>query len=48
MIYYIGDIHGSTYELRGFCFKMHRSEDDIIVVLGDVGVNYYGGKTHHA
>lgn len=44
MIYYTGDIHGSTYELTRFCYKMTLSEEDIIVILGDVGANYYGGK----
>lgn len=44
MIYYTGDIHGSTYELTRFCYKMTLSEEDTIVILGDVGANYYGGK----
>ena len=44
MIYYTGDIHGSTYELTRFCHRMNLSEEDVIVILGDVGANYYGGK----
>ena len=44
MIYYTGDIHGSASELRNFCKKMTLDEDDVIVILGDVGANYYGGK----
>lgn len=44
MIYYTGDIHGSTYELAYYCKRLQLTEDDIIIVLGDVGANYYGGK----
>ena len=44
MIYYTGDIHGSAFELQSFCRKMELTSDDIIVLLGDVGANYYGSK----
>lgn len=44
MIYYTGDIHGSAFELQAFCRKMELTSDDIIVLLGDVGANYYGNK----
>jgi len=44
MIYYTGDIHGSAVELQTFCKKMSLTADDVIVILGDVGANYYGGK----
>ena len=29
MIYYTGDIHGSTYEPTRFCHKMNLAEDDV-------------------
>ena len=44
MIYYTGDIHGSAFELQSLCRKMELTSDDIIVLLGDVGANYYGSK----
>lgn len=42
MVYYTGDIHGSIAELAKFCHRMELNEDDIVVILGDVGANYYG------
>lgn len=42
MIYYTGDIHGSKAEVTSFCRKLDLTEDDIVVILGDVGANYYG------
>lgn len=42
MIYYTGDIHGSAAEVIAFCNKMELTEDDIVILLGDVGANYFG------
>lgn len=42
MIYYTGDPHGSKHEISRFCNRMRLTEQDTIVVLGDVGANYYG------
>ena len=44
MIYYTGDIHGSNDELARFCTSKKLIEDDVVILLGDVGANYYGGK----
>jgi len=44
MVYYTGDIHGSKYEVTRFCRRMNLTREDIIVLLGDVGANYYGDK----
>ena len=44
MIYLTGDIHGDPMQVELFCSKMQLTEDDTIIMLGDVGVNYYGGK----
>ena len=41
MIYYTGDIHGSGREVINFCARMEPITDDTIVILGDVGANYY-------
>ena len=42
MIYYTGDIHGSTLEIVTFCIRFKPTKDDAIVILGDVGANYFG------
>lgn len=44
MIYYTGDIHGSTIEIVTFCARFQPSKDDTIVILGDVGANYFGNE----
>lgn len=41
MIYYTGDIHGGKIEITSFCKKHKLTSNDIIVILGDVGANYY-------
>lgn len=44
MIFYTGDIHGNNTDIIEFC-KMHELTDtDVVVLLGDVGANYYTGK----
>lgn len=41
MTYITGDIHGNPREIIDFC-KIHElTEDDVVVILGDVGVNFY-------
>lgn len=42
MIYYTGDIHGDPRPLRHFIILNYLTEDDLIIVLGDAGLNYYG------
>ena len=44
MVYFTGYIHGSPFKLQVFCRYMELTEKDTIVILGDVGANYYGGK----
>ena len=41
MIYYTGDIHGSKFEVVRLCKRFNLSKEDTIVLLGDVGANYY-------
>lgn len=41
VIYYTGDIHGYPWNVVKFCKKFKLTRDDVIVILGDVGVNYY-------
>lgn len=44
MIYYTGDIHGDKREIVRFAKRMNLTADDMIVILGDVGANYYGNE----
>lgn len=41
MIYITGDIHGDFRNLAAFCEKHKVTADDIIIILGDVGANFY-------
>ena len=41
MVFYTGDIHGMPWNIVKFSKKYHLTEDDVIVILGDVGANYY-------
>ena len=42
MIYYTGDIHGAPWKIVSFCKKVKATAADTIIILGDVGANYYG------
>ena len=44
MIFITGDTHGEFRHVVDFCHKMKTTVDDIVVILGDVGLNYYGGR----
>ncbi|MBO5334241.1 MAG: metallophosphoesterase [Clostridia bacterium] len=42
LIYYTGDIHGETRFIKHFILLNYLTENDLIVILGDAGLNYYG------
>lgn len=42
MVYITGDIHGDVRYIRDAVERYGITENDIIVILGDVGMNYYG------
>ena len=42
MIYYTGDIHGDVTRVLNSISAVGISADDAIVILGDVGLNYFG------
>ena len=44
MIFLTGDIHGNPTQIQLFLEKVKPTEKDTIVLLGDVGANYYGNK----
>lgn len=41
MVYITGDIHGDFRDLVAFSQERGLTADDIVIILGDVGVNYY-------
>lgn len=42
MVYFTGDIHGDILPVTTFIREQGLSSEDIIVLLGDVGLNFYG------
>ena len=48
MIYLTGDTHGDFARISSFCHRFETTKDDLMIVLGDNGVNYWGGKRDKA
>ncbi len=44
MIYLTGDIHGEVYRIAEAASRYGISQGDTIVLLGDVGMNYFGNN----
>lgn len=44
MIYLTGDTHGQFERIYDFCNRFDTTKDDILIILGDAGINYYEGK----
>lgn len=42
MIYITGDTHGNFDRIEYFCKKHNTSKDDIMIILGDAGINFSG------
>lgn len=43
MICLTGDTHGRFDRIGSFCGKMQTSRDDILIILGDAGINFHAG-----
>ena len=43
-IYLTGDTHGDFRDLIGKTIRYGITERDLLIILGDVGINYYAGK----
>ena len=43
MIYVTGDTHGDFDRIANFCARMNTKPSDIMIILGDAGINFYGG-----
>lgn len=41
MVYITGDIHGDTRRIKNLCEEYQLTVEDTVVILGDVGANYY-------
>lgn len=41
MIYITGDIHRNFDRIEDFCREHNTTTDDILIILGDAGINYY-------
>jgi len=39
-----GDTHGDFRRVGALCDKLETTKDDVLIILGDAGINYYGGK----
>lgn len=44
MIYITGDTHGRFERIISFCEHYQTSVDDILIILGDAGINFNGGE----
>lgn len=43
VIYLTGDTHGSFSQIQDVCKKCNPTPEDVVVILGDAGINYSGG-----
>lgn len=43
-IYITGDCHGDFSKIKYFCKTHNTTKEDIMIILGDVGLNYYLNK----
>ena len=46
MIYITGDTHGDFNRIKEFCRNNETTKDDVLVILGDVGINFYPPSNH--
>ncbi len=44
MTYITGDTHGNFDRIISFCKNNSTTKDDILIILGDAGINYYGKR----
>ena len=48
MIYLTGDTHRDFRRTATFCDTVDSTIDDILIILGDAGINYFGGEKDRA
>lgn len=44
MVYITGDTHGKFERVEAFCKRFQTSHDDILIILGDAGINFSGAR----
>ena len=44
MIFITGDTHGDFGRVAEFCERIPTKKEDVLIILGDAGINYYGGE----
>ena len=44
MTYITGDTHGRFERIKEFCNEQKTTNEDVMIILGDVGINYYLDK----
>src|SRR5574344_705164 len=44
MIYLTGDTHGSFERISEYSNRFKTTKEDVMIILGDAGINYYEGK----
>ena len=42
MVYITGDTHGEFKRIEEFCHEFNTSKEDVLIILGDAGINYFG------
>lgn len=45
MFYITGDTHGGFSRVEDFCESHGTTKDDVLIILGDAGINYYLNET---
>jgi 3-oxoacid CoA-transferase subunit A len=48
MLYITGDTHRDFRLVGAFCDTVQSTKDDVLVILGDAGINYLGGEKDHS
>jgi len=43
MIYITGDTHGRFERVEAFCERFRTKREDVLIILGDAGINFSGG-----
>ena len=43
MFYITGDTHAQLGRIEQFCERIKPTREDVLIILGDAGINYYGG-----
>jgi 3-oxoacid CoA-transferase subunit A len=47
MIYITGDTHRDFQHIAAFCDTHNTTKNDVLIILGDAGINYYGKQKDH-